>query len=791
MTVQKPPEVIAGGGLLAGKYRIIEPIGRGGMGVVYKAGDTQLERTVALKFLPPELTGEPEARERFMREAKAAAALSHNHICDIHEIGEEENQLFIVMEYIKGESLKQKILKGPFNQAEALDIAIQVAKGLEEAHKKGIVHRDIKPGNIMVTDEGTAKVMDFGLAKALGKSLITKEAKTMGTVAYMSPEQAQAQSVDHRTDIWSLGVVLYEMLTGQLPFKGEYEQSIIHSILNRAPEPITRIRKDMPSGLEQVIGKSLEKNPADRYQGMQELLEDLKAIAEGLKPLRAKAGLFRGRILGIKKVYAYTGLACLFVLIASAIVFLLPKRGQAYDSIAVLPLQNISGDPEQESFCDGVHQELITQLSRIKAIKKVIAKSSMMGYKDTKKKISEIAGELKVAALVAGGANRSGNRVRINFEIIDGQTDKLIGGDQFDGEYRDILALQSEAALAIAQKIQASLTPEETRIIANTRPVNPEAHEAYLKGMFIIGSLDQLGMSMRPELEKSIQFFEQAIKIDPSFAPGYAGLAWGYDFSALTRSPNEVIPKARDAALKAMSLDDSLADAHAVLADIKTVYDWDWEGAEGEYRRALHLNPNHAFAHFAYGLFLAGQGRGEEAVSHAERALELDPHTLTTVRYGIHIFGLARQFERAISLAKESLNLFANSRRLHLGLGRLYIGKSLFKEALAEFQKMVELGAPPNNPFLACAYALTGEKSKALDIVHSLLKQAEEGYADPYHVACAYAALGEKNKAFEWLEKAYEQRNPNMYVLKAEYILYDLQDDPRFTALLKKLKLDK
>jgi len=643
----------------------------------------------------------------------------------------------------------------------------------------------------MVTDEGTVKVMDFGLAKALGKSLITKEAKTMGTIAYMSPEQARGQSVDHRTDIWSLGVVLYEMVTRQLPFKGEYEQSIIHSILNREPERLAKIRKDLPAGFERVIAKALEKNPADRYQSMDEFLGDLKAIAEGLKPLRAKGGLFKGRILGIKKIYAYAGLSGLIVLIALAGDFLLPKRGQAYDSIAVLPFQNISGDPEQESFCDGVQQELITQLSRIKAIKKVIAKSSMMGYKDTKKKISEIAAELKVAALVAGGANRSGIKVRINFEIIDGQSDKLIGGDQFDGEYRDILALQSEAALAIAKKIQASLTPEESRIIASTRQVNLEAYEAYLKGTFIIGNQDQLSTARRPALEKSIQYFDQAIKIDASFAPAHAGLAWAYDFSALVRPPDEVIWKAKDAALKALSLDDSLADAHAVLADIKTIYDWDWQGAEREYRRALELNPNHAFAHITYGLFLAGQGRSEEAVFHAERALEVDPHTLTTVGYSIHILGLARQFDRAIFLAKEGLNVFPNSHRLHMLLGRLNIGKSSFKEALVEFQKLVELGAPPNNPVAACAYALAGERSKALDIVNYLLKQAKKEYVDPYWIACAYAALGAEDKAFEWLEKAYEQRNPSLYVLKAEYVLYNVQDDPRFRALLKKMKLDK
>jgi serine/threonine protein kinase/lipoprotein NlpI len=300
MTIQQPPNFMSKGNILAGKYRIIEPIGKGGMGVVYKAEDMKLERTVALKFLPAESTEDPEARERFVREAKAAAALSHPHICTIHEIGEEENQYFIAMECIEGQSLKQKILKGPLDQVEALDIAIQVAEGLEEAHKKGIVHRDIKPGNIMVTDKGTAKVMDFGLAKVFGASLITKEAKTMGTVAYMLPEQAQGQSVDHRTDIWSLGVVLYEMLTGQLPFKGEYEQSVMYAIVNKEAEPLTKVIPDISNALENVVLTALAKKPADRYDSMGELLEDLRAIAEGLKPLRAKARPVKGKILGVR-----------------------------------------------------------------------------------------------------------------------------------------------------------------------------------------------------------------------------------------------------------------------------------------------------------------------------------------------------------------------------------------------------------------------------------------------------------------------------------------------------------
>ncbi len=379
MTIQQHPKFISKGSILAGKYRIIEPIGKGGMGVVYKAEDITLERTVALKFLPAELTEDPEARERFVREAKAAAALSHPHICTIHEIGEEENQYFIAMECIEGQSLKQKILKGPLDQAEALDIAIQVAEGLQEAHRKEIIHRDIKPGNIMVTDKGTAKVMDFGLAKVFGASLITKEAKTMGTVAYMSPEQAQGQSADHRTDIWSLGVVLYEMLTGELPFKGEYDQSIIHSILNREPEALTKLRPNLPRDLEKVVLTALAKNPTGRYQSMEEFLEDLKAIAEGLKPLRAKAKPLKG-ISNVRKrrwLWGAAVVSMVAVLATVSLVIVGGRKATGIDSIAVLPLKNLSGDPEQEYFADGVTEALITNLAKVKSLK-VISTTSVM-----------------------------------------------------------------------------------------------------------------------------------------------------------------------------------------------------------------------------------------------------------------------------------------------------------------------------------------------------------------------------------------------------------------------------
>lgn len=355
-----------------------------------------------------------------------------------------------------------------------------------------------------------AKIVDFCLAK------LTREGMTIGTIAYMSPEQARGEAVDERTDIWSLGVVLYEILSGSMPFKGDYDQTLIHSILHHEPAPITKTRKDLPAGLGDIVAKALQKNPAERYQSMEDLLEDLQAIAEGLKPVRAKSGIFRGRVLGLKKIYVYPIMACLVLLIILAGFFFLPRHPQAFDSIAVLPVENVSGDPEQEAFCYGIHQDLIAQLSSIKAFKKVIDKNTMMTFKGTKKKSSEIAKELKVSAIVTANAVRSGSRVRIRFEVVDGLNNSQIGGDRFDGEYRDILSLEGQAAVAIAQKIQVALTPDEAKAVTQKKPVNPEAHNAYQKDMPMLGKED---------ISSAIPYFEQALDIDPDFAQAYAGLS--------------------------------------------------------------------------------------------------------------------------------------------------------------------------------------------------------------------------------------------------------------------------
>ena len=792
-------------------YRILEKLGEGGMGVVYKARDTHLDRFVAIKVLPPERVADPERKRRFVQEAKAASALNHPNIITIHDIARHQGVDFMVMEYVPGKTLDQLIRRKGLPLGEALKYAAEIADALATAHGAGIVHRDVKPSNVMVTEKGRVKVLDFGLAKltepvAAGEEEPTRtlkprtqEGMILGTVAYMSPEQAEGKKVDARSDIFSFGALLYEMVTGQRAFQRDTKMSTLAAIINEEPKPLHEAAAGIPSELERIITRCLRKDAAKRWQTMADLnvaLEELREESESRKLVSTTAGARTRRTSPL--------LLAGMLLVALALLAALNWRGllervfggpatPRIESLAVLPLANLSGDPQQQYFSDGMHEALITELSRIKAIK-VISRTSVMGYKGTKKRIPEIARELGVAAIVEGSTIHSGNLVRINVQLIDGRSDKHLWADNFDREYRDILALQSEAALAIAKQIQATLTPQEAKILARTRPVNPDAYQAYLKGMFLLGTLSDSPQA-GPDVKKSIQYFEQARTTDPNFALAYAGVALAYDYygSFGVAPPKETAPKAVEAASKALSLDDSLADPHLVLADLKFCYEWDFDGAEREFRRFFELNPNHALGHALYAVNLAATGRGKEgeAILHADRARELDPLTYTTGEYVIAVYSLSHRYDRALALAKELLSLHPNNSGAHRNLGNVYIHKGLFGEALAEYQKSIELGAPPDSGWLATMYARSGEKVKARQFLNDLLRQSKEKDLNPAQTAQIYSLLGEKDKAFEWLERAYEQRSAGIPTTKVGPFYDNLRSDPRFTALLKRIGLEK
>ncbi len=786
-TILKSTDELAIRSIFAEKYKVMAEIGRGGMGVVYKAEDLKLKRFVAIKILPSELASDEEAKGRFVQEAQAAAALSHPNICTIYEVEESEGKIYIAMEYIEGHSLKKKTVKGPLSAEEALEVAIQVAQGLTEAHKKGITHRDIKSANIMVDEKGRAKIMDFGLAKIAGSALITKEAKTMGTVAYMSPEQAQGEAVDHRTDIWSTGVVLYESLTGQLPFRGEHDQSMIYSILNGEPKPIVDLQKNVPKELEQVIGKALKKNPDERYQQVGDLLDDLRAIAKGLEPFRLKE--VAKRVLKVRKSYLYPGIAVLTILfVVAGFVLLTGPRPLEIDSIAVLPLENLAEDPGQEYFVDGMTDALIAQLSQISGLHRVISRTSIMVYKDVRKPLPEIARELNVDVVVEGTVLRAGDRVRITIQLIDALKDRNMWAKDYERNLGDVLALQKEVAQSIANEIKLVLKPEEEARLASKQPVNPRALDALLKGTSHSGKMTV------EDLILAKQSFEQAIDIDPNFAQAHASLARVYiQLSLIASLPiEETFPKAKAAAEKALKLNESLGEAHAALASAMAMYDWDWLGADQAFRRALELQPGSSSIHASYGWFLSWMGRHDEAIAESRRSVELDPFSAGPITNLSMVLSMARQFDEALEAAKRAIEMAPIYNLAYERLAEAYKGKGMHKETITALQKTVDLsgGSLLWKSCLGHAYAVAGRKDEAIKILNELIAPSNQGKVFSENIAWIYLGLGEKEKALLWLEKAFDAHDPNMTLLKVWPAWDPLRDDPRFKTLLKRMNLD-
>jgi len=785
-TLQTPVKYLIKGTTFAGRYQIIEELGRGGMGVVYKAQDTKLKRTVALKFLPPELTHISEVKERFMREAQAAAALDHPHICTVYEFDETEEKTFISMAYIEGQSLKKKIESGPFEIYKALRIAIQAAEGLQEAHKKGVVHRDIKSANIMVTEKDQAKIMDFGLARVTGTTLVTMEGMTMGTIAYMSPQQARGERVDHRTDIWSLGVVLYEMFSGQLPFKGEHDQAVIYSILNEQPKPITDLRSEIPMSIEQVVAKALEKNLDERYQNIEELLDDLRSISEGIEPEGIRVRLWKAKLLRRKRAIIYAGIAGFLIIMTVIALSLFTGRAEAIDSIAVLPLENLTGDPGQEYFVDGVTDELIGQLAQIGALR-VISRRSVMQYKGVKKTLPEIAQELNVDAVVEGTVHRVGDSVRIRVQLIEAlPEERNLWAQTYDRAMTDVLVMYKEMARAIADKTRVKLTAQEEANLASTRQVNPEAYEAYIKGRFHWYKLTP------QNLEIALQYFELAQEKDPNYALAYAGIAhiWvGRQQQGLVPY-SEAAPRAKAAALKALELDDTLAEVHYLLAGIRAWVEWDWEDAETAYRRAIELNPNYPDPRAYYSHFLFMMRRPEEAMEQIERALELDPfNALFRAIYGMDLM-YARRYEDAIALLRETLRTAPNDPVALSTLRSAYHQKGMYEEALEIWKtSYAAKGDREAEEALARGFAEAGYSGALSRVAETLIARSRTTYVTSWQIGTLYTRAGKNDEALEWLEKAYEEHDGNMPYISVDPIFDGLRDDPRFQDLLRRLNL--
>ncbi len=748
-----------------GHYRIVEKIGEGGMGVVYRAHDERLDRDIAIKVLSSGLLADEAARKRFCREAQTLAKLNHPHIATVHDFDTQEGVDFLVTEYVPGETLADKLKGGSLPEKEVLRLGQQIAEALAEAHEHNIVHRDLKPQNVKLTPKDQVKILDFGIARLLrpasgvATETFTETQPLAGTLPYMAPEQLRGEGVYARTDIWAAGVVLYEMATVRRAFAEESAPRLIDAILHQPPAPPSRFQPRLSAELERIILKCLEKDPDSRYQSAKELVVDLRRLAAG-------AGISPSRVSTVSRPR--------------------PKRRarrKRIQSLVVLPLTNLSRDPEQEYFADGMTEALISDLAKLRALR-IISRTSAMRYKATDKSLPEIAEELNVDAVVEGSVLRVGQRVRITAQLIHATTDTHLWAERYERDLQDVLLLQSEVARAIAREIQLAVTPEETRRLASARRVNPEAHEAYLRGRFHWYKLT------RRDLDTAMGYFQLALEKDPKYALAYAGIAYVWLSRGETGvvAPHEAFPKAKVAALEAIELDDTLADVHEMLGNIRRAYEWNWGGAESELQRAIELNPNSAEARLFYADFLISVGRLEEWGAEIERALELDPlNFFIQCFYGWHLVYL-RRYDEAILQLRKVLSREANFPAAHLGLWGAFWQKQMYAEALAEAQEFHALvGYTEVTEALARGYAEAGYPGAMRLAAEKLATRSNLTHIPAIRIARLYAHAGEKDRALEWLEKAYEEREGPLSRLSVVWDWDSLRDDPRFEGLLRRM----